>query len=342
MVERAKFARSHPRLLRAGIKLLTRNRTAKELSDLTTHLTTCECPNCRLDQTPHSKKDLDKVGFGIMMALPRLACNFCALTLNESTQHKFRQQKTGEKAENQPWPLGPDDLLPYGVQGSIEGLSTWASGEYGFEGEVIQLGTSLSTLYRPFAQELLRSQSFSVDILFRHLRRVIDQYTKGAPIDASLGRDLKFEYEVSRTLEFHSPLIDLDQAKYLEMVTGKAWIASIYEDLMSILAVSPDQTWRTQSVMIYVGLAHAQAKIDPATGKHKVVLDPKEIDRLMPVYNDHASAFETMARARRGACGNITCPDDFEGTRSRLCTKCNLLRYCGQKVIVSSTLGGFD
>jgi hypothetical protein len=275
-----------------------------------------------------------------MMDIPLLVCNFCALTLNESTQHKFRQPKMGEKPENQPWPLGPDDLLPYGLQGSIEGLSAWASGDYGFEGEVIQLGTALSVFYRPFAQEVLRSQSFSVDIPFSHLRRALKWYTKGGPIDASLGRDPVFEYDVSRTLEFTAPLIDLDQGKFLEMITGKAWIGSIFETLMGILAVSPDQSWHTQSLMIYVGLAHAQAKIDPATGKHKVVIDPKEMDRLTPVFNDHASAFETMARARRGACGNITCPDDFEGTRSRLCAKCNLLRFCGEKVIVCDTFHG--
>ncbi|KAJ2932584.1 hypothetical protein H1R20_g4530, partial [Candolleomyces eurysporus] len=94
------------------------------------------------------------------------------------------------------------------------------------------------------------------------------------------------------------------------MVTGRAWIGSIFEDLMNILAVSPDQSWNRQSLTIYVVLAHAQAKVDPATGRHKVVIDPKELDRYTPIYNDHAN---------------------FEGTRSRLCAKCNLLRFCGEK-----------
>lgn len=53
----------------------------------------------------------------------------------------------------------------------------------------------------------------------------------------------------------------------------------------------------------------------------------------LPSFDAVEEAFNTMVEASKVGCMNIACPSvPAEVIHSRLCSRCNLVRYCGEKV----------
>ncbi|TEB29011.1 hypothetical protein FA13DRAFT_685155 [Coprinellus micaceus] len=127
-----KLAKSHPVFLRASIRLLTRKRTLAEFSHLINHLLLCSCdfsvpgmfilhmptPEWHIPDSTVFPSDLSALNQTLWLGM-----EFIRTTLSSMTTNKFRNiDPKVQGADCQPWPLKPDDLLPFGIQESIDAL----------------------------------------------------------------------------------------------------------------------------------------------------------------------------------------------------------------------------
>lgn len=204
-----KLARSHPEFLRAGIKFLTLKRSPQDFEAMINHLVLCRCDfgqtemkklhahtSCRTNgRVSDSGLDLvfDAVGTVIQCII---------LALSGLSQHKFR---TGTSTDDeQPWPQGPKDLLPFGLRDSVAGLDLWAvRPPNGYP--IFSLAGRLATFYAPFATEIFQNSTFALARPCQHLKAIIKIYHDG---DSSpLARKRFFTTPLNQILQFLDDLL---------------------------------------------------------------------------------------------------------------------------------------
>ena len=327
------LVQSYPRLLRAGIQFLTFKQQLPDYVAMMNRLTACSCDfgQTGMRQLHKSSRyqldgrvQVDKITL-IFDAVTTVS-NCLILALASLTRHKFRNANAN-KAGDLNWPQGPADLLPHGLKDSLVGLELWVAGAPdGYN--IFTLVRHLSLFYVPFAHEVLKSPNFAVARPVEHLKKAVRFYDEG---DSSpLARTHFFTSPVMTVFEFFDGLQRCDTPQFnIMIVSGGSWISPVLARLTTILAPLP-QEWSKTRLLVAFMSALANAKID--RGVVTVKFDRESFTEL-PSFDAVKEAFKEMFAARRVGCMNIACPSvPAEVIHSRLCSRCNLVRYCGEGV----------
>lgn len=259
--------------------------------------------------------------------------NCVILALADLTQHKFRSGNANTR--EQPWPQGPEDLLPPGPKDSLVGLEHWVAGPpLGYI--VFKLVGHLAEFYVPFAREVFQSPHFTIALArpVKHLKEAVKFYDEG---DSSpLARTHFFTHPVVVIFEFLENLSYCDTPQFNIMITARrSWISPILARLTGIMSTLPREWSKTRAFVQYL-TAYANAEVDPVTGVALIKFERKLMTEL-PYVDKLEDAFKVMVDARKKGCWNITCSSALATIHSRLCSKCNLIRFCGEKASVLSS-----
>jgi hypothetical protein len=333
---KTELAKSYPELLRAGIKFITFNRPPQDHVAMVNHLIMCRC-DFQVSQTgmrrlhkPTRDRIDGRVGVNVFVCLFDVVatiCNCLILALADLTQHKFRTGNivTGE----QRWPQGPEDLFPYGPKDSVVGLEYWVTTKRSFGCIIFKLAGCLALFHVPFAQEVFQSPEFTFALALpvEHLEEAVKFYEEG---DSSpLARTHCFTYPVMTIFEFFDNLLHCDAHQFNRMtVARRHWISPVLARLTIILSQLPLNWSKTRSLVQHLTV-YANAEVDPVTGFPLITIDRELLTEHSDLLED---AFNTMVDARKMGCWNITCSSASEVIHSRLCSQCNLIRFCGEKV----------
>ena len=261
------------------------------------------------------------------------------LALSELTQHKFRSGNSSD--DEQPWPQGPEDLLPFGPKDSIAGLELWVARQP--QGYIIfKLAGRLARFYSPFGAEVLRNSKFALDWPCQHLEATIASCHEG---DSSLLAQLDFfTLPIKAITVFFEDLLftDLPRFKVMIFLCGDR-LKPILTPLATILSSLPsDSESSGAQMMVSLFTSIVNAELDPETGNAMIKLDYNlftKFDKTTEQKELEASIF-LMNETRKLGCCNIQCPSQYGAVHSRLCSKCTLMRFCDEKVNVFSFIPG--
>jgi hypothetical protein len=337
IAEKTKIAKSYPELLRAGIKFLTFKQSPPDYVAMMNRLMTCHCDFGQIGMRNLHKPNRYRIDGQLQVNTPILifdavttVSNCLILALADLTQHKFRSENANTR--EQPWPQGPEDLLPLGPKDSLVGLELWVSAApLGYI--VFKLAGHLAKFYVPFAREVFQSPHFTIALArpVDHLEEAVKFYEEG---DSSpLARTHFFTHPVVAIFEFWENLLYCDIPQFNIMITARgSWISPILARLTTIMSTLPREWSKTRAFMQYL-TPYANAEVNPVTGVATIKFERELMTELLS--NDKLeNVFKVMVDARKMGCWNITCSSALDTIHSRLCSKCNLIRFCGEKASV--------
>jgi hypothetical protein len=244
------------------------------------------------------------------------------LALYGQTKHKFRSEKSTTKSnEDQPWPQDPEDLLPFGPEDSVDGIELWAEGPGGYY--MYKLATSLALYYHPFSRAMVRPPDYAFAMVraSKHLTGVMDFYDEDPSCAES--QDL-FEWPITVIFDYFQLLVNHDKFYAMMKATGNT-ISPVLARLSAILAALPAKDWITDT-RVGIEVLSSFANNDLAGMRKRTAPIANTIRD--PVYD----AFAEMAMVRKGGCANTTCPNTSGTVYARLCSQCNVMRFCGEHV----------
>lgn len=324
---RVKLAKTWPQLQRAGIKFLTRKQSPARFSALIGNLSECRCnlddPAVKELHSPLDTSELTR--FTSMMHL-RLSVHTIIdciqLALYGQTKHKFRSEKSATRpSADQPWPQDPDDLLPFEPDDSVDGIDLWAEGPGGYY--MYKLATSLALYYQPFSAAMVRPPDYTFGMVraSKHLTGVMDLYTE----DPSCAESPElFEWPLTVIFDYFQILVNHDKFYAMMKATGKT-ISPVLARLSKILSAMPPKDWITDT-RVGIEVLSSFANDDLAGMRRRTAPIANMIHD--PIYD----AFAEMAMVRKGGCSNMTCPRTSDTVYARLCSQCNVMRFCGEHV----------
>jgi hypothetical protein len=336
IAEKTKIAKSYPELLRAGIKFLTFKQSPPDYAAMVNHLI-CHCDFGQIGMRNLHKPDRYRVDgrvqvHNVILVFDAVTTvsNCLILALADLTQHKFRSGNANTR--EQPWPQGPEDLLPPGPKDSLVGLEHWVAGApLGYI--VFKLVGHLAKFYVPFAREVFQSPHFTIALArpIRHLEAAVKFYDEG---DSSpLARTHFFTHPVVAIFEFLKNLLHCDTPQFNMMITVRgSWISPILARLTTIMSTLPRE-WSITRGFVQHLTPYANAEVDPVTGV-AIIKFERELMTELPHFDRLENAFNVMVDTRKMGCWNTTCSSVLDTIHSRLCSKCNLIRFCGEKVSV--------
>jgi len=343
LAEKIKFAKSLPDFLRTGIKFLTTNRTPQaHISMIQNHFANCPCnlddsavrnlhlpsQNRRTNWEPQAPVDPLALLYDAVSTL----CNCIVLSLSDLSKHKFRNSSTNGVRN---WPQDANDLLPSSTQDATKSLSLWAQA-FPLGHSIFTLIGSLAIFFSPFSKELLleRNHVTTLALPVNHLRRIVAFY------DESIGGRVAYDLLAPKNISnFEKPLRSIfdffDDIKravtfdFLIMVSDHGhWIANVLARLQNILPTIPGQWSSKVLAQVKFIIPFSVTRSNPALG---ITLGAQQY--CNPLANTPDKAFEHMISVRKMGCLNTTCATDSdEVIHLRSCAKCNLMRFCGQKV----------
>ncbi|KZP19708.1 hypothetical protein FIBSPDRAFT_955180 [Athelia psychrophila] len=330
---KTKLAKSYPELLRAGIQFLTFKQQPPDHVAMLSRLTACSCDFRQTSMRqlhkpnrfrPDGRTHIDATT--LVFDAVATVSNCLVFALADLTQHKFRNANTN-KAGDQNWPQSPEDLLPLGPKDSLVGLELWVAGApLGYI--IFKLIGYLSLFYVPFAQEVFKP-NFTMPLArpIQHLKEAVKFYDGGDPLP--LARTHFFTYPVMTIFEFFSNLERCDTSQFNIMTTCRgSWISPVLARLTTIVATLPQEWSETRSLMAWMS-AWANAEIERGVATAR--FDREHFTELTS-FDPVETAFNGMVHARKVGCMNIVCPSlPTEVIHSRLCSRCDLVRYCGEK-----------
>jgi len=338
--EKTKIAKSYPELLRAGIKFLTFKQSPPDHVAMVNRLVTCHCDFGQIGMKNLHKPNRYRIDGRVQVNTTILVfdavttvSNCLILALADLTQHKFRSGNAN--THEQPWPQGPEDLLPPGPKHSLVGLEHWvAAAPLGYV--VFKLAGYLAKFYVPFAREVFQSPRFTIALArpVEHLEEAVKFYDEG---DSSpLARAHFFTYPVVAIFEFLENLLYCDTPQFNIMIIARgSWISPILARLTTIMSTLPREWSKTRAFVQFL-TTYANAEVDPVTGVATIKFERELMTELLS-FDELENAFNVMVDARKMGCWNITCPSALDTIHSRLCSKCNLIRFCGEKASVLSS-----
>lgn len=331
-----KLAKSHPEFLRAGIKFLTLKRSPNDFVTMMNRLVQCRCDfgqtgmqhlhahsGCRT----HGRLSDGDSDFVFDAVTTVIQC--IILALSGLSQHKFRAGNSS--GDEQPWPQGPEDLLPFGPKDSVAGLDLWVVLlPHGYT--IFSLAGRLATFYAPFAVEIFQNFTFALLRPFQHLKALITIYHED---DSSpLARERFLTSPINQILQFLDNLLQVDPVRYRRMIVVRgAWLKPILAPLTTILSSQPSEPlWNRTRMLVNFLNSYANGKLDPNTGVPLVNFDLNQFTEVFETLDLHEQAFYLMRETRKLGCCNLHCPSQTEAIHPRLCSRCNLVRFCGKKV----------
>ncbi|CAA7262393.1 unnamed protein product [Cyclocybe aegerita] len=331
----AKLAKSHPELLRAGVKFLTHKQSPQDHCAMMNHLSTCRCdfnqPGMRRAHKPNRHRPDGRIEVCSMTLLFDAMSTICmclVVALEERTQHKFYTGNAGNGEKL--WPQGPEDLLPEGPKDAVLGLELWVvDTSYGCF--IFKLASRLALFYKPFAREAFQAWDFPFALVrpSLHLQEAVKFYDDSDPSRTSpRAFTFFFQLPVVVIVNFFDTFMHYDTRLFKAMICLRGrWFTPIFARLTTIL--STQECGGICSLSRYI-TAYANAEIDCTTGLMTVTFEREFMTKLQ--HRDLLGhAFTTMVMVRRMGCWNIACPSASQAIYSRLCSKCNLIRFCGEQ-----------
>ncbi|KAF6751413.1 hypothetical protein DFP72DRAFT_907519 [Ephemerocybe angulata] len=353
MTERHNFVRSYPRLLRAGIRFLTMKQTQKSHADMVVRLVHCQCEELahgtgpeavtRMKRLHNMEKELppDMYIYDNITSL-RSAVNTVAVVIQAALSglkktHKFYAPVPGKGEDDQPWPLSVEDLFPHGLQGSAQGLETWSEWEDLSGSLIFELTRALVESYPPFAIALIQPPhyNFAINRPLGHLTAAMNYYEE-QPTHADNCSIMLFKDAVKNVFNFLQLFVleDPSQAFFGMMAAKVGEITPVFDRLSNIIASilpsvdAPEDRDDLSEILLAMDvlLKVGNKRLRPAEGLGE---DPVK------------DALREMIIVRKGGCTNLRCLKKSDSANSRLCSKCDLMRYCGpecQKEAWKSTI----
>jgi len=332
VAEKIKMAKSYPELLRAGIKFLTFKQPPPDYTAMLNHLMSCHCDFGQTGMRRFHKPNRYRIDGQVRVNMIALVfdavatvSNCLILALADLTQHKFRAENANTR--EQPWPQGPEDLLPPGSKDALVGLDNWLA-VAGLGYIVFKLAGCLAMFYVPFAQEIFQSPLLLARPL-GHLEKAIKFYDDG---DSSpVAHTHFFSHPVMTIFEFWENISKCDTPQFNTMFAfrGRS-LSPVLARLTTILSTLPQEWSKTRTFAQFL-TAYANAEVDPVTGAALIKFERSKLLAESPHRDLLEDAFTAMVDARKMGCCNITCPSTPNAIHSRLCSKCNLIRFCGEK-----------
>ncbi|KAJ2913521.1 hypothetical protein MD484_g6906, partial [Candolleomyces efflorescens] len=347
-VSKTRFAKSRPRLLRAAMEFMAYKESAFERTQIVKYLLHCthgckSCPMMPLED-PTDAESLNEAYHTLLSVPIILVSQILVKALSELTRNKFRNPKPGVEPYHQPWPTSPEDLCPGGIPDTIKGISFWAEKSYSIGDPVpsvvmLDLAANLASFHRPFARECMRPPyrlGLLQPLVQLHESVLMPSFPQ---IHIPKMSSLMYENEILPVASVIETLLFCDREAFIEMmVNTKEEVLPIIGRLTTRLAELPASVWGSHIVMLKGLAAMAKATKDTPTGAWIIPTNvTHEFNRAKAVvYNrafDIRSTFEVMVPVRKGGCWNIACPSTGESgmPKLRLCSQCDLLRYCGKK-----------
>ncbi|KAF8874444.1 hypothetical protein CPB84DRAFT_1752961 [Gymnopilus junonius] len=308
--EKIKFARSHPDFLRAGIKFLTLNQTKDDWESMMKHLTECHCAFPRSRKNPHYPNRIQTDGrfalgdsvrvFDVVFTVS--TCIILALT--NLTQDKFYTSMTSSGKTL--WPQSPEDLLPYGPNATLTGLTLWLDDPP--EGVIIfKLAVRLALYHAPFSKKVFDPE-LAVGRTVLHLATATGYYNKGLSPRQCLRL---FTKPVLAVLDFFEDLTICDIAGFLNMfIGGHAWVQRVFPPVRDILRTMPYEWAKTIRILGYIiGCADADWNEDGVLSINVGTAADMLLLHDLPQVNSGAEhALRALIQARNNGCWNVTCP----------------------------------
>jgi len=206
---KAKFAFSHPALLRYGTRFLTRSDTTGKYKEMISYFSRCQC-QCDFDRTETWNLHMvcDRVAFylndskeihepiirytelpdpeTLVSNLADLISNLMNLSLSRTPPNEFHKEKiTHNKKCVQKWPQNAQDLLPFGIEKSIRALTIWATESPTLKRSFVWvIAVPLAIVYDQFCIELFQfsSDNFKYDLAFhlpiQHIDYLLNEYAE--------------------------------------------------------------------------------------------------------------------------------------------------------------------
>ncbi|KAF6743028.1 hypothetical protein DFP72DRAFT_151842 [Ephemerocybe angulata] len=342
---RLKFTKSYPRLLRAAIRFLTFKQTEEAHDTMFALLAYCRCRKTVRGKSPEmiervnqfhgswsediSEEDNLLRGMVSIRRTVDFLITLIRVALSSLTANKFRTPIAGADAQDQPWPLDVKDLLPAGIPESIQGLELWTR-ELGGTPKIFKLATVLSLHHKPLALALLQSphHSFAISRPLVLLTEAMDSYEN----DSNSARTEEFGDTIQDIFDFFhifykqdltGPWHEALRTKVNEMTPVFERLAAIISSLpgRSSSGPAPDDHWSQTLIAIQLLLSRG--------GSRRTTLDAGTARLLENLNNPVRDALFEMAIVRKGGCGYLLCPKN--SVYSKLCSKCDLVRFCGQE-----------
>ncbi len=149
-----------------------------------------------------------------------------------------------------------------------------------------------------------------------------------------------FTYPVMTIFQFFNDLSKVDTPQYNMMLVARGlWLKPILTPLTTILSTLPPEWMKIRMHVNYLS-SYANAEVDLKTGVSLIKFDRSQFAEVIRHRDPLEQDFNAMVGARKMGCWNIQCPSQSEILHSRLCSRCTLLRFCGEKVgVISFTPG---
>jgi len=339
---KTKLAKSHPEFLRAGVKFLTFDQSHEDLVTMLERLIPCRCDfgqkGMRRLHTPRRGGTLSPNDLDLLFDAVTAVAQCIILALSELTKHKFRTGKSSNG--EQPWPQGPEDLLPFGPKDSVAGLELWVAGPPGSGCTIFKLAGCLAMFYAPFAVEVFQYPHFTFPLV-RPCQRLKDAITFYHEGDSSpLARDRFFTDPIYTIFHFFDDLSEVDTQRFNLMIVARGdLLKPIFTSLTTILSTLAPEWNQVRCFVSYLS-SFAYAEPDPETGFASVKFDYNQLVETGGQVDMLKEAFRMMGTARKMGCWNIQCPSHSEVIHSRLCSRCTLIRFCGEKVSIITFVPG--
>lgn len=338
---RKKAIARYPQFLRAGMNFLTRKQSTAAHAAMVKQLCDCQClcnfhnleEMLALHDVPLREEDIRMPqplqNNHHLMLVARTIVDSIASILTGITVGKFRSDsQSSQQSSNRPWPTSPEDLFPSGCVDAVDGLELWAT-EVGGHG-IYTLATCLAGFHPPFSRATFQPPSyvFALERPLKHLDAAMDAYSS----DLTNPSFCAVVSSIMAFLGYHFITSDTS-ASNLAILRANSQLADpIITRLWAVYSPLP----RSHHVRATIAIVRDLANIttNPQTGAisirpgHNLALLSGEVAFL----NVYTSALSSMRATRRGGCSNIGCPTKESGGYAHLCTKCDLVRYCGKKV----------
>ncbi|TEB29027.1 hypothetical protein FA13DRAFT_1793518 [Coprinellus micaceus] len=233
----------------------------------------------------------------------KVIINLIHIALAGLPKHEFLPNP--ENDEIPPWPTNAKDLFPFSLLDTIYGFDFWVEW-FGIQGwEIYRLCDLLVGYYQPFSQAILQ-EPFP-----RPKEHSSSQEFFILPI--------QFLTEWFKTLLLQHP-----QENFREMIReNAATVVPVLTGLRSRLSPLNGAHWENIRVGLKVLVSLANDSVDTLhLGQRTVEVKWKRTPQ---------DALLAMRAAHRGGCSNLGCPHKQEAVQTRVCGKCGILRFCGEK-----------
>lgn len=320
LAKQLRFMKSKSQFLRASIRFLTFRRTPVDFAALIAHLTRpCQCEEHATVALPVATgvNLIDLENMYSLMEMLWLSIEFLDLTLTGMTKNKYRSVDPSLPAESQPWPFSPYDLLPFGVQDSIDMLGVWTASQIGGS-SVCSLIATLAKFYDPFADAAIDPPfyNFILRMPLWTLTRTLDLFEYNPSIYQ--GYPGTVEGAISSTFDIFCVLLVKPQFKAGVKATSS--IICPVLDRISRLLPSLSFPHPAQPRQIRNGI-EAVRSVAEGSGR---------IPRLES--NSISATFQEMLDTRKGGCGCVVCPLAQDIVRTSKCARCDLVSFCSKEV----------